>query len=113
MENEHRRIILETLESLLDIQLDSVRQLLNKSVTPTEPGTRRGKKRKSLTDLSIEILTEERRPLHVDELVDLLKQRHGRFTDRDSLSSALAKKAKQRTVVRRVAPASFAICEQS
>ncbi len=67
----------------------------------------RGRKRKSLTDLSVELLADEQRPLHVDELVDLLRERYGRVTDRDSLSSALAKKAKQGVLVRRVSPATF------
>jgi len=62
-------------------------------------------------DLAVEILTEEKRPVHVDELVELLRERHGRLTDRDSLSSALAKKDKQGLRVRRAAPASFAVRE--
>ena len=109
MENqEHRQLILETIETLLDIQLRSVRDILGKKEQGPEPIRRRERKRKSLVDLSVEILTEERRPVHIDQLVDLLSQRHGRITDRDSLSSALAKKAKQGVLVSRVAPAVFA-----
>ena len=109
MENqEHRQLILETIETLLDLQLRSVREILGRKKRAREPIRRRGRKRKSLVDLSVEILTEERRPVHIDQLVDLLRQRHGRTTDRDSLSSALAKKAKQGVLVSRVAPAVFA-----
>ena len=80
--------------------------------TSQEPTRIIGLRRKSLIDLSIQILTEERRPLHVDQMVELLSQRHGRQTDRDSLSSALLKKDKQGILVRRVAPATFALREK-
>jgi hypothetical protein len=109
MENqEHRQLILEILETLFELQLRSVRQILGRKEAIRDPIRRRGRKRKSLVDLSVDILTEEQRPVHIDELVDLLRQRHGRTTDRDSLSSALAKKAKQGVLVSRVAPAVFA-----
>ena len=109
MENqEHRQLILETIETFLEIQLRSVRQILGRKERAREPIRRRGRKRKSLVDLSVEILTEEQRPVHIDQLVDFLRLRHGRTTDRDSLSSTLAKKAKQGVLVSRVAPAVFA-----
>ena len=69
--------------------------MLNKEEVTTKVVQRRGRKRKSLVDLSVELLTGEQHPVHVDELVELLMERYGRVTDRDSLSSALAKKAKQ------------------
>lgn len=111
MDNQQRKLILETLETLLELQLRSVRQLLGKK--ESEPGVvlQRGRKRKSLVSHCVEILTDEQRPVHVDELVEMLTERYGRVTDRDSLSSALAKKAKQGQFVRRVAPATFEILE--
>jgi hypothetical protein len=107
----YRQIILETIDALLKLQMKSVRLLLGRTDSPREETRRKGRKRKSLVDLAVEILTEEKRPVHVDELVELLRERHGRLTDRDSLSSALAKKDKQGLRVRRVAPASFAVRE--
>ena len=74
---------------------------------PVNVVRRRGRKRKSLVHLSLELLTDKQRPVHVDELVELLMDYYGRVTDRDSLSSALAKKAKQGVLVRRVYPATF------
>jgi len=44
---------------------------------------------------------------NVDELVELLMDHYGRVTDRDSLSSTLAKKAKQGVLSRGVSPATF------
>lgn len=107
MEKQQRELILETIETLLEIQIRSVRKLLNKEEVTTNVVQRRGRKRKSLVDQSVDLLTEEQRPVHVDELVELLMDRYGRVTDRDSLSSALAKKAKQGLLVRRVSPATF------
>ena len=107
MEDQQRKLVLETMETMLELQLRSVRTMLNKKGVTVEMVRRRGRKRKSLVDLSVELLTGEQRPLHVDELVELLMDRYGRVTDRDSLSSALAKKAKQEILVRRVSPATF------
>jgi hypothetical protein len=90
--------------ALYDFQ---VSKMLNKEEVKVGSMQRRGRKRKSLVELSIELLTDEQRPVHVDELVELLMNRFGRVTDRDSLSSALAKKAKQGVSVRRVSPATF------
>lgn len=106
---QQRQLILETIETLLEIQIRSIRQLLGKENILPKTIRRRGRRRKSLVDLSVEILTEEQRPLHVDQLVELLRERHGRITDRDSLSSALAKKAKQGILVSRISPANFAV----
>lgn len=110
---EFRQLILETLETSLELQLKSVRQLLGKDEFPEKTTRKKGRRRKSLVDLSIKILTDEKRPVHVDELVELLLLRHARATDRDSLSSALAKKAKQGILVKRVSAATFALREDT
>ncbi|MCD6150774.1 MAG: hypothetical protein J7J70_03845 [Deltaproteobacteria bacterium] len=107
MKNKQRELILETMETLLELQLKSVRKMLNKEEVAVGVVSRRGRRRKSLVDLSVELLTVEQHPIHVDELVELLMNRYGRVTDRDSLSSALTKKAKQGVFVRRVSPATF------
>lgn len=109
-----RQVILETIEAMLELQLKSVRQLRGRGmgVSETQQSTQRKvRKRQSLVDLTAEILAQEQRPVHVDELVELLKERHGRFTDRDSLSSALAKKDRQGILVQRVSPGKFAFRE--
>jgi len=107
MEKNKRELILETIETMLELQLRSVRKILNKEDITVDMVPLRGRKRKSLVDLSIELLTTEQRPVHVDELVELLIERYGRVTERDSLSSALAKKANLGVLVRRVSPATF------
>lgn len=109
MADQQRKIILETLETVLELQLRGVRQALGKEEPQVGATRQKGIKRKSLVDFCLKILTDEQQPVHVDELVELLRIRYGRVTDRDSLSSALAKKAKQGILVRRVSPATFEI----
>ena len=110
MENQpYRQVILDTIEALLELQLKSVRRLRGKEEEAGTSTRRKVRKRQSLVDLSVEILTKEQRPVHIDELVELLKQRYNRLTDRDSLSSALAKKDRVGILVRRVAPGEFIV----
>ena len=111
-DGRQQKLILETLETLLELQIRSVRQLLGKEDALRETVRRKGRRRKSLVDLSVKILTEEQHPVHVDQLVDMLRERYGRVTDRDSLSSSLTKKAKQGILVDRPSPATFTIRKQ-
>lgn len=104
---EFKEILLEVLEFQLDYQLRAVRQLRGKTDTEAGLPPRRGERRQSLVDLSAQILTEERKSLHVDELVQLLQRRSGRLTDRDALSSALAKKARAGIIFQQTPPALF------
>jgi hypothetical protein len=106
---EFKDILLQVLELQLEYQLRAVRQLRGKADTEAALPSRRGRRRQSLVDLSVQILTEERKPLHVDDLVQLLQKRFGRLTDRDALSSSLAKKARAAIIFRQTAPATFAL----
>src|SRR4030042_3208742 len=101
----------QVLELQLDYQLRAIRQLQGKPETEPVLGVRRGRRRQSLVDLSVQILTEKRKPLHVNQLVRLLQQRFGRLTDRDALSSALAKKARRGILLRQSAPATFTLID--
>jgi len=112
MEKEDvKEVILQILEFQLDCQLRAIRQLQGKPETEPVPARRSGRRRQSLVDLSVQILTEERKPLHVNDLARILQQRFGRLTDRDTLSSALAKKARQGVLLRQSAPATFTLID--
>ena len=50
--------------------------------------------------------------MHVSDLVDALRERFDRITDRDALSSALAKKARRGMLFKQTAPATFAAIPQ-
>jgi hypothetical protein len=108
---ELKDILLQVLELQLEYQLRAIRQLRGRPETEPLIPQRRGRRRQSLVDLSIQILTEEHKPLHVDDLVQLLQKRFGRLTDKDALSSALAKKARKGILLRLSAPATFALIE--
>ena len=104
-----KEVILQILELQLDYQLRAIRLLQGQLDTEAAASTRKGKRRQSLVDLSVQILTEKETPLHVSQIVRLLQQRFGRLTDRDTLSSALAKKARRGILLRQSAPATFAL----
>lgn len=106
-----KEVILQVLEFQLDSQLRAIRQLQGKSMDDPVPASRRGRRRQSLVDLTVKILTDEHKPLHVNEIAHLLQQRCGRLADRDTLSSALAKKARQGILLRQSAPATFTLIE--
>lgn len=108
---EFKEILLQVLELQLEYQLRAIRQLRGKPEAEPVLKPRRGRRRQSLVDLSIQILTEERKPLHVDDIVQLLQKRFGRLTDRDALSSALAKKSRRGILLRQSAPATFALID--
>lgn len=108
---EFKEVLLQVLELQLEYQLRAIRQLRGKPDVEPIPTPRRGRRRQSLVDLSIQVLAEERKPLHVDELVQLLQKRFGRLTDRDALSSALAKKSRRGILVRQSAPATFCLLD--
>lgn len=112
MEKEDfKEVLLQVLELQLDYQLRAIRQLQGKPETEPVLARPRGRRRQSLVDLSVKILTEEGKPLHVNELVGLLQQRFGRLADRDTLSSALAKKARRGILLRQSAPATFTLID--
>ncbi len=108
---DFKEVLLQVLEFQLDYQLRAIRQLQGKPETEPVFAHPSGRRRQSLVDLFIKILTEEGKPLHVNELARLLQQRFGRLTDRDTLSSALAKKARRGILLRQSAPATFTLID--
>lgn len=92
-QNEIRELIYGVLEASLELQLRAVRQLMGTEAMPPPVRVRRGLRKQSLVDLSVQILEEAGKPLHVSEISKLLTQKFGRVTDKDSLHSSLGKKA--------------------
>jgi len=85
--------ILRTLEASLKAQLKAVKGL--RGSTGKEAGKGSGRPRKigtSQTDLALEVLRGEGHPMHVDDIVEAVRRRHGRELVRDSLVSAITKK---------------------
>lgn len=111
MMNNEKKLILGTLKTLFELQLRGVRQLLGEEDIEMKLPRKRGVRRQSLVDCVVKLLTQEKRDLHVNEMVTLLRERFGRVTDRDTISSALAKKARQGVLVQQTAPALFGLIE--
>ncbi len=107
-----KEVVINTLETSIELQLRAVRNM--KGEDQEQPASRRrgGKRRQSIVDVSIDLLTDAERPLHVTDICRMLMEKYGRVTDRDSLSSALGKKARQGILVRQVAPATFDLMDR-
>ena len=104
---EAEKTVLQAMETVLELELKAVRQALGEEKPSSSRTRRTGSRSQSIVDQSIAILTENGEPMHVNELVRRLREQFGRITDRDTLSSALAKKARQGLLLRQTAPATF------
>ena len=106
-----KQAMLEVMEVQLESQLRAIRRVRGVPYSESPLPLRSGKRRQSLVDLTIQILTDEGKPLHVNTLAQLLQKRFGRLANRDTLSSALAKKARSAILLRQTAPATFALSD--
>lgn len=106
-----KNTILEVMEVQLESQLRAIRQMRGEPDSESTLPLRSGKRRQSLVDLSIQILTDEGKPLHVNTISHLLQKRFGRLADRDTLSSSLSKKARSGILLQQTAPATFALID--
>ncbi len=113
MESNQQLIMLRTLETLFELQLKAVRQLIGEEAVDIAPPRKRGARRKSFFHSAVEILESENRSMHVSEIVTLLRERYGRITDRDAMSSTLSKKAKMGVLITQTAPATFDLIERA
>lgn len=109
---ETEKTVLQVMEMVLELELKAVRQALGEEKPSSSRYRRTGSRSQSIVDQSIAILTESGRPMHLNELVARLRERFGRVTDRDTVSSALAKKARQGVLIRQTAPATFALLRE-
>lgn len=113
MKDNQQILMLRTLETLFELQLKAVRQLIGEEDVDVAPPRKRRARRQSLFHSAVEILKTENRSMHVSEIVTLLRERFGRITDRDAMSSTLSRKAKLGALVKQTAPATFDLIERS
>ena len=93
-ESEIRKIIFQTMETHLELQLRAIRQMIGTEELPPPVRIKRGLRKDSLVDLSVKILEDAGEPLHLSQISKALMEKYGRVADRDSLASSLGKKAK-------------------
>jgi len=106
METKIPEWFLSFYESMFSAQLRAVRQL--KAPRKTERKPRSGKSISNI-DMSLNILRQAKRPLHVSDLLAQVKAKHGVALDRESLVSALVKKVHRNQGVLRTAPNTFEV----
>lgn len=105
MENKIPEGLLNLFESLLSVQLRTVRQLKNPKSSKAKARKKEGM---SNIDMAIDILQRAGKPLHISEILAQVKNRHRVSLDRESLVSALVKKVHRNQGVIRTAPNTFA-----
>ena len=110
--DEIKQVVINTLETYIELQVRALRQMKGEDVEELISLPRKGKRRQSIVDLSLDLLTEIGKSMHVNEICTLLLNKYGRVTDRDSLSSALGKKARQGILLRQVSPATFDLIDR-
>lgn len=96
------KIVLETLEASLELQLRAVRQLMGTEAMPPPVRVRRGLRKESLVSLSAAILREAGRPMRISEMRDALLGAHNRVTDINTLSGAIGRMANNGELFERV-----------
>jgi len=106
METKIPEWFLSFYESLFAAQLRAVRQL---KAPPKKKPKPRAEQGMSKMDMAIDILREAHRPLHVSDILTLIKGKHGTAVDRESLVSALVKKVHRHQGVVRTAPNTFTV----
>lgn len=108
---EVKDLILEALESSLELQLRAVRQLRGTEEMPPPVRIRRGLRKESLVDLSVKILRQSGSALHVSEIRKRLMEKYSRITDNDALASSLGKKANQGVILKKSGKGYFQLLE--
>lgn len=106
MENKLPEEFLSFFESLLSAQLRVVRQIKN----PRHGNTKLKKEQgMSNINMALDILQRAKQPLHVSEIINQVKAKHGVTLDRESLVSALVKKVHHNQGLVRTAPNTFQV----
>lgn len=111
MSDEHEQSIkdavISAFEVCLEAQLRSVRTLKREQMS-SKPRPRMSK---SHPVMSYDILRESGHPLHINELIERIRERFGISVDRESLVSSLTKKVMRRDRFTRVAKNTFGLVE--
>lgn len=85
--------LLNIFESLLRAQLHTVKQLRKSAEAP--PKELKSKVSMSHMDIVYDILQQQRKPLHVNEIIIMAQKRFNLKLDKESLVSALTKRIKR------------------
>jgi hypothetical protein len=89
-----RLVLLDTLEAALEAQLREVREmrLSMQRKLPAEMALKFRRSR-SQTEMALEVVRSAGKPLHLSEIIKAIEERFTISVDRESLGSALTKRA--------------------
>lgn len=102
---------MDQFDKYLQFQKEVAQATIKVAERYQQHGEEQPKKRTSNIDIVRDVLQSTRRPLHVTEIIDLVKQGHGIELSRDSIVSALLKKVHASQGVVRTGPNTFATVE--
>jgi len=110
METNFSEELLNLHESLLRAQLNVVRQIrkeagLQELDEPKE-------KRMSQMDMVYDILNQTQKPMHVNDIISIAKDKFDVELDKESIVSALAKRVKRQDRFIKIAPNTFTLIAQ-
>ncbi len=110
METNISEELLNLHESLLRAQLNVVRQLRKEAGLQDLDESKR--KSMSQMDMVYDILNSTQRPMHVNEIIAIAKDKFEQDLDKESIVSALAKRVKRQDRFIKTAPNTFALIAQ-
>ena len=110
MDKNLRELFMEAAEECLDAQLRAVRRLRKGLPEPVALPRKSGM---SQLDMTENILTQARKPLHINEIIERIQRDFDRRVDRESLVSALAKKVAREDRFVRTGKNTFALKERA
>jgi hypothetical protein len=110
MSEEIRKVILETVETVLEAQLRAVRRLRRGEEAPA-PASAGKTRRRSRSQMNVieDLLVEAGQPLHISTIIGQAKSRFNQVLDRESLVSALTKRVKRKDRFVRTGPNTFGL----
>ena len=109
MPDNSRDDLINVLEAVSKAQLHALRRLRRSAQLKPEPGAPKRVKRMSQIDMTYDILRNAGRPLHISEILTLVRKRHGVELDRESIVSALAKRIVRKDRFVRTGPNTFSV----
>lgn len=109
MSEEIRKVILETVETVLDAQLRAVRRLRRGEVPAQTSAGKNRRRSRSQMNIVEDLLIEAGQPLHISGIIEQAKSRFNQVLDRESLVSALSKRVSRKDRFVRTGPNTFGL----
>jgi hypothetical protein len=111
MENSIKKELLNMHESMLRAQLNVIKQLRKEAgLSNNEDFQRKGM---SQMDMVYDILLKHSQPMHVNLIIEKIKNKFDVQLDKETVVSALAKRVKRQDRFMKIAPNTFALISQN